>query len=100
MKIDLLPPEIRAQLPPLYSQDGNSDAIAYVKFFAPGSNWTWYASKFDGEDTLYGLVQGFEEEMGYFSLEELETTRLPLGLTIERDLHFKPTPIAQLRQRS
>ena len=21
-----------------------------VKFFTPDNNWTWYASKFDGED--------------------------------------------------
>ena len=96
---DLLPPDIRAQLPPLYSQDGNPNAIAYVKFFTPDSNWTWYASEFDGEDILYGLVQGFEEEMGYFSLSELAESRGSRRLPIERDLYFKPTPIAQLRQR-
>lgn len=96
---ELLTPELRAQLPDLYAQDGNPDAIAYVKFFTPDGNWTWYASEFDGEDTFFGLVQGFEEELGYFSLSELQSTRTPLGLAIERDLHFKPTPISQLRQR-
>jgi hypothetical protein len=96
---ELLTPELRAQLPALYAQEGNPNAIAYVKFFTPDSNWTWYASEFDGEDTFFGLVQGFEEELGYFSLSELQSTRTPLGLAIERDLHFKPTPISQLRQR-
>ena len=38
----LLPDDIRAQLPSLYSQDSQGDAaIAYVKFFTPDSNWTW-----------------------------------------------------------
>jgi hypothetical protein len=50
--MELLTPELRAQLPPLYAQDGSPDAIAYVKFFVPNSNWTWYASEFDGLDTL------------------------------------------------
>ena len=25
-----------------------------VKFFAPGSRYTFYVTEFDGEDTLYG----------------------------------------------
>ena len=96
----LLPDDIRAQLPPLYSQDSQGDAaIAYVKFFTPDSNWTWYATEFDGKDLFFGLVQGFEEELGYFSLTELANNRGPLRLAIERDLHFQPTPLAQLRRR-
>jgi hypothetical protein len=67
--MELLPAEIRAQLPTLYAQSESSDAIVYVKFFNPNSDWTWYATEFDGEDLFFGLVQGFEEELGYFSLE-------------------------------
>lgn len=94
--MELLTPKIRSQLPPLYAQDGDPNAIAYVKFFTPDSNWTWYASEFDGEDTFFGLIQGQFEELGYFSLSELQSIRGPIGLLIERDLHFQPTPIAQL----
>jgi hypothetical protein len=61
--MNLLPPEIRSQLPSLYSQEKIADPIAYIKFFNPLSNWTWYATEFDGEDTFFGLVQGFEEEL-------------------------------------
>jgi hypothetical protein len=96
-KIELLPPELRSQLPPLYGQAKSPDAIAYVKFFTPDSNWTWYATEFDGEDTFFGLVQGFAEELGYFSFLELQRFRSSLGLRIERDLYFKPTPLSQLR---
>jgi hypothetical protein len=94
----LLTAEIRAQLPVLYAQSESSDAIVYVKFFNPNSDWTWYATEFDGEDTFFGLVQGFEEEYGYFSLSELQEYRGTLGIGIERDLHFKPTPLSLIRR--
>jgi hypothetical protein len=96
--MELLTAEIRAQLPTLYAQEESSDAIVYVKFFNPNSDWTWYATEFDGEDTFFGLVQGFEEELGYFSLSELQEYRGRLGIGIERDLHFKPTPLSLIRR--
>ena len=91
----LLPNEIREILPPLYAQDGKGGkAIAYVKFFI--GSWTWHATEFDGEDTFFGLVEGFEKELGYFSLSELENTKGPMGLPIERDLHFKPKMLEEI----
>ncbi len=91
----LLTKEIREQLPPLYSQDGKGGkAIAYVKFFI--GSWTWHATEFDGEDTFFGLVEGFEKELGYFSLSEMENTKGPMGLPIERDLHFKPKMLEEI----
>jgi len=76
----------------LYSTEHDSDPVLQAKFFTPDSNWTWYASEFDGEDLFFGLVQGLEEEWGYFSLTELQTVRGPFGLLVERDRGFKPTP--------
>jgi hypothetical protein len=94
----LLTKEIRTKLPPLGSTDRlpHDQVIVQAKFFTPDSSWTWFATEFDGEDTLFGLVSGFEVEMGHFSLTELEATRGPWGLPIERDLWFKPTPLSQL----
>ena len=44
----LLTEELRRRLPPLYSQeDKGSQAVAYVKFFTPDSNWTWWGLEFD-----------------------------------------------------
>ncbi len=97
----LLTKENRSSLPALGSQDGEGDnAIAKVKFFTPDSNWTWYATEFDGEDTFFGLVQGFEEELGYFSLSELDNAKGPMGLKIERDRWFKPTSLKDLRGKA
>ena len=93
----LLTQEIRKKLPPLYAQDSKGGkAVAYVKFFTPSSNWTFYATEFDGEDTFFGLVDGFEKELGYFSLSELEKVKGPLGLPIERDLYWKPKTLEDI----
>ena len=74
------------------------DAKALVKFFTPDSNWTWYASEFDGNDTFFGLVSGFDVELGYFSLKEIQSVRGPLGLPIERDLHYEPRSLKDLME--
>jgi len=96
----LLDQETRAKLPKLYEQEkAGLDAQAFVKFFTPDSNWTWYASEFDGEDTFFGLVIGFEIELGYFSLSELQDIKGPMGLPIERDLYYKPETLGQLRDK-
>lgn len=93
----LLTQEIRKKLPPLYLQDGKGGkAVAQVKFFSPSSSWTWYGVEFDGQDTFFGLVDGHCKEHGYFSLSELETVRGPMGLPIERDLHWQPKTLQEI----
>jgi hypothetical protein len=85
----LLTVAIRKALPPLGStEEMGLDAPIIVKFFTPTSNWTWYATEFDGQDRFFGLVDGFTKELGYFSLSDLELVRGPYGVAIERDLYF------------
>lgn len=90
----LLTKALRKKLKPLYANDGKkySEQKVIVKFFTPDSNWTWYVTEGqeqeNGDIMFYGLVDGFEKEMGYFLLSELEKTRGPFGLHIERDMHF------------
>lgn len=93
----LITKEIQNILPKLFEQDSKGlNAIAYVKFFTPDSNWTWYATEFDGKDIFFGLVDGCYKELGYFSLSELKNLKGPYGLKIERDLYFKPTTLKEL----
>jgi len=97
---NLLDQASREKLPQLYSgEEKGLDAIAQVKFFTPDSSWTWYASEFDGEDIFFGLVLGFEVELGYFSLKELKEAKGPMGLLIERDLQFEPKSLKGLLGR-
>ena len=99
MTDQLFPDATRRTLPPLYSQESlGDDATAFVKFFTPDSSWTWFATEFDGDDTFFGLVDGHEQELGYFCLTELRSARGPLGLLIERDEHFVPETLAQVRR--
>ena len=96
----LLDQKSREKLPPLYSNEHHGlMAVARVKFFTPDSQWTWFATEFDGVDLFFGLVAGFEVELGYFSLAELETVRGPLGLPIERDLFYKSKTLQDLLEQ-
>ena len=108
----LLDQATRERLLPLYSGEQQGlEVLAQVKFFTPDSSWTWYASEGSpiDEDGMYdtdkdkvdflffGLVVGHDVELGYFSLCELEEARGPLGLPIERDLHFEPKTLRELK---
>ena len=98
--MELLTDEIRAKLPKLYTNEKlGMNAIAQVKFFTPAGMWTWYATEFDGEDLFFGLVVGFEIELGYFSLSELQEVRDGLGLSVERDKFFEPTTLKELKEQ-
>jgi len=96
----LLTKELEDKLPLLYETDGKPDEERKVpvKFFSPYSGWTWYALEYSPEErTFFGLVKGFETELGYFSLDELESAyRGPLPL-VERDCWWdSDTTLAQV----
>ena len=95
----LLTKKNRADLPALYSQEETvpEEQIAVVKFFTPDAQWTWYATEFDSETGMFfGLVDGLEKELGYFSLAELQSARGPLGLPIERDMYWTPVKLSEV----
>jgi hypothetical protein len=95
----LLTPELRAALrandearrAAVMADLDEPDFVPIVKFFSPVGAAKWLTTELgeDG-DTLFGLADlGVGcPELGSFSLAELEAVRLPLGLRIERDLHF------------
>lgn len=120
MRQKFLTAENIAALPALYSQDGKGEAaIAHVKWFDPAGSWSWFATEAnailkDGsevalrdvtdweqvEDVLFfGLVDGFERELGNFTRNELMSVRRPFGLYIERDIHWTPRPLAEIQNR-
>ena len=45
---------------------------------------------------MFGLVQGQCKELGYVSLNELEEANGPMGLPIERDLHWQPKMLEEI----
>lgn len=94
----LLTQEIRKRLPALGEHDGDLEAQVVCKFFDPSGSWTWYVFEGspvcddDGNEVdfeFFGLVDGFEKELGYFWLSQLQSIRGAFGLGIERDLHYR-----------
>ncbi len=98
----LIPKETLDTLPDLYSSEDTLDPLCQVKLFTPDANWTWFIIELSQEDnsTCYGYVQGLEHELGYFSLEEIESVRGALHLSVERDIHFEPTLLSKIMEGS
>jgi hypothetical protein len=95
----LITKELAQNIPGLYEteEQNNDEKIAWVKLFTPDSSWTWYVVEYSASDGLcFGLVDGLEKELGYFSIPELEQVRGPLGLSVERDKFFVPMPLSDL----
>ena len=98
----LIPKEILESIPDLYSSTETKDPLCIVKLFTPDANWTWYIIEHSKEDgvTCYGYVQGLENELGYFSLEEIASVRGAMNLAVERDLSFKSTKLSEIINHS
>ena len=96
----LIPLTLLSDIPDLYETEGLLNPICQIKLFSPDSCFSWYIIEFSkaNTDTCYGYVQGLENELGYFSLEELESIHGPLGLKVERDLSFTPTPFTSIKK--
>jgi hypothetical protein len=83
------------QQEPLHGTHQEIDFYPIVKLFTPDAACTWLLTEIDPEnpDIAFGLCDlgmGFPE-LGTVSLSELASVRGPLGLLIERDLHFEAT---------
>ena len=97
----LLTAEIKNKLPKLNTNENKEpgDTPIIAKFFCPWNSWAWYATEFDGIDTFFGWVHGDFPELGYFSLNELQSVKGPLGLGIERDKFFKKHTLAEVTEK-
>ena len=86
-------------IPNLYETENQKDKICYLKLFLPNSNWTWYIIEINKQDnnTCFGFVDGLEQELGYFTIKELENLRGQFGLKVELDSSFTPTQLSKIR---
>jgi hypothetical protein len=76
-----------------YNKSGKTDDHRpVVKLFTPDGAATWLLAELDPQDPdiAFGLCDlGFGcPELGSVRLSELQAVRGPLGLSVERDLHF------------
>lgn len=100
--MELMTGELEKLFPPLCTTEKKNpeDITVIAKFFDPTGSWTWYATEYDPKERLFfGFVRGFENELGYFSLDELESVKGRFGLGIERDLHFGKHTLAEVMDK-
>jgi hypothetical protein len=84
--------ELVDKLPPLYSQENNPDPDVPVRFIHPFNTWEWYPYEFDGKDTLFGLVHGWVDELGYFTVSEL------VGVGAMLDEYWVPAKLSEVKR--
>ena len=98
--MELIPQEIKELIPKLYETEKQNDPIVYVKLFLDG--WTWYITELSIDNNIcFGyVISPFESELGYFSLNEIKLIKGTLGLSVERDLSFKPTKLSIIKKAS
>ncbi len=84
--------------------------IVICKLFTPDSSWTWYVTAgelivadpnvgLEADWELFGWVCGPEQELGYFSLNEIGRARGPLGLHVERDQWFTECRLDEVKAK-
>ena len=89
--------ETIATMPKSYDTDGQgNDAVAHLHYFT--GSWDWYITEKDvntdgqGQIQAFGMVDGYECEMGYINLKEV--TRAGAEL----DLHWAPCTLRQIKE--
>jgi hypothetical protein len=98
----LLTKALLKKLPQLEDELGE-DPIALVHYFNPTGIGDWFGMAYDEDmHIMFGYVSLFgdhNDELGDFSLHELEEFKGQFGLGIERDLHWEPTKLSEIKKR-
>ena len=100
---ELMTKELGDAIPALHANENvenYDDVLAPMKLFSPYGSWTWYVTEWDPQTgTCFGLVEGFETELGHFDLTELAEVTVFGGVpAVERDLYWQPKTIGEIRR--
>ena len=101
----LMTQKLASTIPALGANENARDydsVLAPAKLFSPYSGWTWYITEMDPQTRqCFGLVDGFERELGYFDLSELAETTVFGGVpAVERDLYWEPRTLGEIKSGS
>ena len=101
----LMTQKLAGTIPALGANENARDydsVLAPVKLFSPYSGWTWYITEMDPvTGQCFGLVDGFEKEIGYFDLTELAKSTVFGGVpAVERDLYWEPMTLGEIKNGS
>lgn len=91
--------ETISNMPKSYETDGQgNNAVAHLHYFT--GSWDWYITEKDvdsdgqGQIQAFGMVDGYECEMGYISIKEI--TRAGAEL----DMHWTPRTLRQIKEKA
>ena len=101
----LMTKELGEKIPKLHANENVEDydaVVARVKLFSPYTGWRWFITEWDAETgECFGLVEGFETELGYFALDELAEATVFGGVpAVERDLYWEPKTLGEIRREA
>ena len=101
----LMTKKLADTIPAIYANEYVADydaVLAHVKLFSPYSRWTWYVTEWNAKTgECFGLVEGFETELGYFDLTELAESTVQGGVpAVERDLYWKPRTLGEIKSEA
>lgn len=94
MPNQLIPDEIKKTIPKLYDTEKLKSNLVKVpvKLFNPVGSQSWYITEIDDAGEIaFGFCNLGDDsmaELGYVSIDELESIELPFGLKIERDRYW------------
>jgi hypothetical protein len=80
----------QAQIVRMDNAQPHIDFKPVVKLFTPDAQCTWLLTELGFDDIAFGLCDlGMgTPELGFVSMHEIRDLRGPLGLPVERDMHF------------
>jgi len=97
----LITKDIQVKLNKNFQEQNDEDIV--LKLFNPCGAQTWLITQMEPDgDIMYGLADiGMGcVEYGSISLNEIKSVRLPFGLTIERDMHFRGGKVSEYADRT
>ena len=80
----------QTQIVRMDNRQSDIDFTPVVKLFTPDAQCTWLLTELGLDDIAFGLCDlGMgTPELGFVSMREIRELRGPLGLPVERDMHF------------
>lgn len=87
-----------SDIPKIYDQQrsDNSNPKVYARYFIDNSDWEWLVLEYSKLQRLFfGLILP-ENQLAYFTVEELNKIEFDYGVKVELDLYFKVKDLKEL----
>jgi hypothetical protein len=102
--MELLPQALRAQIPAFSTTEEEADPIVWARLVNPVSGWRWYLigiQQLDTDAICYGYIVGWDEDLAYFALSDLDLHAAEVGEPSQLDPTFIPCrlSVAQASER-